>query len=136
MNHPSPRTIREYLDQLREELRGADSAMIQDALYDAEEHLRAELAEHPDLDEAVVLGRIVSSYGAPDEVAEIYRVKEGEVELALRPPRAARLIGAKVLLVDDVLTSGATSHACVSVLKAAGAERVIVGCFARVLDEA
>ena len=87
MNHPIPRTIREYLDQLRIELRGADPAMIQDALYDAEEHLRAELAEHPGLDEAAMLAKVATSYGAPDEVAEIYRVKEGEVEQALRPRR-------------------------------------------------
>lgn len=87
MNHPIPKTIREYLDQLRVELRGADAAMIQDALYDAEEHLRAELAEHPELDEAAVLAKVATSYGAPDEVAEIYRVKEGEVEQALRPRR-------------------------------------------------
>ena len=87
MNHPIPKTIREYLDQLRAELRGADPAMIQDALYDAEEHLRAELAEHPELDEAAVLAKVATSYGAPDEVAEIYRVKEGEVEQALRPRR-------------------------------------------------
>lgn len=50
--------------------------------------------------------------------------------------RAGRLRGAKVVLVDDVLTSGATSAACVAALKRAGAERVIVACFARVLDEA
>lgn len=87
MNHPIPHSIREYLEQLRAELRGADPAMIQDALYDAEEHLRAELAEHPELDEAAVLAKIATSYGAPDEVAEIYRVKEGEVEQALRPRR-------------------------------------------------
>ena len=43
---------------------------------------------------------------------------------------------AKVVLVDDVMTSGATSDACVRALKRAGAERVIVACFARVLDEA
>jgi hypothetical protein len=92
MNHPVPKTIREYLDQLRIELRGADSAMIQDALYDAEEHLRAELAEHPDLDEAAVLAKVATSYGAPDEVAEIYRVKEGEVEQALRPRRPRPLV--------------------------------------------
>jgi predicted amidophosphoribosyltransferase len=41
-----------------------------------------------------------------------------------------------VLLVDDVMTSGATSHACVSTLKRAGARKVVVACFARVLDEA
>ncbi|MGB0134533.1 sensor domain-containing protein, partial [Dokdonella sp.] len=87
MNQPIPRSIREYLDLLRAALHGADAAMIQDALYDAEEHLRAELAEHPELDEEAVLAKVATSYGAPDEVAEIYRVKEGEVEQALRPRR-------------------------------------------------
>ena len=87
MNHPTPKTIAEYLNQLRKELRGADPAMIQDALYDAEEHLRAELAEYPQQSEAEMLARITASYGAPDEVAEIYRVKEGEVERAIRPQR-------------------------------------------------
>lgn len=47
-----------------------------------------------------------------------------------------RLKGAKVLLVDDVLTSGSTTDACLGVLKRAGAERVMITCFARVLDEA
>ena len=56
--------------------------------------------------------------------------------IAVNPGRANRLNGAKVLLVDDVLTSGATSEACVKALKRAGAERVVVACFARVLDEA
>ena len=56
--------------------------------------------------------------------------------IALNPRHAARLRGAKIVLVDDVLTSGATSGACVSALKRAGAEKVVVACFARVLDEA
>lgn len=56
--------------------------------------------------------------------------------IAVNPRRASQLKGAKVILVDDVLTSGATSDACVSVLKRAGAERVVIACFARVLDEA
>jgi ComF family protein len=50
--------------------------------------------------------------------------------------RKDRLKAAKVVLVDDVLTSGATSNACVSALRRAGAERVVIACFARVLDEA
>ncbi|MBO9498417.1 MAG: ComF family protein [Novosphingobium sp.] len=56
--------------------------------------------------------------------------------IAANPRRAARLKGANVLLVDDVLTSGATSAACVGALKRAGAEKVVIACFARVLDEA
>jgi predicted amidophosphoribosyltransferase len=44
------------------------------------------------------------------------------------------LKGSKILLVDDVLTSGATSAVCVSALKQAGAEEVVIACFARVLD--
>lgn len=85
MNQPLPQTIAEYFDQLRKELRGADPAMIQDALYDAEEHLRAELAEHPELTEAQMLAQVVGSYGAPEEVADIYRAKDELVQSALRP---------------------------------------------------
>ena len=56
--------------------------------------------------------------------------------IAVNPRRAAKLAGARVVLVDDVMTSGATSDACVRALKRAGAVRVVVACFARVLDEA
>ncbi len=42
---------------------------------------------------------------------------------------------AKIVLVDDVLTSGATSDACVKALKKAGAQKVVISCFARVLSE-
>ncbi|WP_295636653.1 ComF family protein [Novosphingobium sp.] len=52
------------------------------------------------------------------------------------PSRQAALKGANVLLVDDVLTSGATSDACVRALHKAGAGQVRIACFARVLDEA
>lgn len=82
----TPQTIDEYLAQLRAALAGADPAMIQDALYDAEEHLRSELAENPQLTEAELLAKIAGSYGAPEEVAEIYRHQEATVTRALRPP--------------------------------------------------
>jgi predicted amidophosphoribosyltransferase len=55
--------------------------------------------------------------------------------IAAHPRHAASFRQAKVVLVDDVLTSGATSSACVSALKRAGASKVVVACFARVLDE-
>ncbi|EQD74878.1 sensor protein [mine drainage metagenome] len=60
----TPHTIAEYLQQLRAALKGADPAMIQDALFDAEEHLRSELAEHPGESEAAMLARVAGSYGA------------------------------------------------------------------------
>lgn len=82
----TPRTIHEYLEQLRAALRGADPALVQDALYDAEEHLRAELAEQPARGEAEMLQQVVGSYGAPEEVADIYRDQEIKIQRALRPP--------------------------------------------------
>ena len=87
MSNP-PKTIDEYLEQLQAALKNADRAMTQDALYDAEEYLRSELAEHPEWDEATMLANVATSYGAPEEVAEIYRDKETQVENALRPPAA------------------------------------------------
>ena len=81
-----PRSILEYLDQLRAALAGADPALVQDALYDAEEYLRSELAENPGRDEADVIASVASSYGAPHEVASIYRDTEVRVQTALRAP--------------------------------------------------
>lgn len=82
-----PTTIAEYLQQLREALADADPAMIQDALYDAEEYLRSELAEQAGKSEAEVIAGVAGSYGAPEEVADIYRETEVTVNRALRTPR-------------------------------------------------
>ncbi len=90
MNTVLPTTIPAYLAQLRKSLEGADAAMIHDALYDAEEYLRAELAANPGKTEAEVIADVASSYGAPDEVADIYRDTEVKVQTALRPPRAVQ----------------------------------------------
>ncbi|MGX9720605.1 sensor domain-containing protein [Stenotrophomonas acidaminiphila] len=87
---PLPTTIPEYLEQLRAALSGADPAMIQDALYDAEEYLRSELAEQAGKSEAEVIAGVAGSYGAPEEVAEIYRETEVTVNRALRTPLPGR----------------------------------------------
>lgn len=87
-NRP-PQSIPEYLEQLRQSLAGADPALVQDALYDAEEYLRSELAEQPGKSEAEVIASVASSYGAPEEVADIYRDTEVKVQTALQPPRPA-----------------------------------------------
>ena len=70
------KSIEEYLDQLKTELKGGDTATIQDALSDAEEHLRAALAglkqEQPELSEEEALGRVIEQYGSPSETASAY----------------------------------------------------------------
>jgi uncharacterized membrane protein len=86
MTAVTPRTVEQYLDALRQALRGADPALVQDALYDAEEHLRAELAQHPGDTEGDILVRIVTSYGVPEEVADAYRANEATIQKALRTP--------------------------------------------------
>ena len=86
MSAVTPKSIADYLDLLRAALKGADASLVQDALYDAEEYLRSELAAHPDLSEADLLAQISGSYGAPEEVAEIYRDTEVTVQKALRTP--------------------------------------------------
>ena len=35
-------TLQNYLDRLRAELEGSDPALVQDALFDAEDHLKNE----------------------------------------------------------------------------------------------
>jgi uncharacterized membrane protein len=94
---PLPTNIPDYLEHLRRSLAGADPALIQDALYDAEEYLRSEMAENPEKTEAEVIAQVASSYGAPDEVADIYRDTEVKVQTALRapPPRQHRSLFGK-----------------------------------------
>jgi uncharacterized membrane protein len=82
-----PRSIDDYLAQLRRALEGADRAMIQDALSDAEEHLRAECAARAGESEEAVLRAIAGSYGSPADVAAAYRETERTVQAAFAPTR-------------------------------------------------
>ena len=91
MSRPAPRSIKDYLTALRAALTGQDPAVIQDALYDAQEYLQAEMAANPGVPEADVLERIANTYGRPEEVAAAYRETEAKVTRALRPPASKRL---------------------------------------------
>jgi uncharacterized membrane protein len=118
---PLPATIPEYLEQLRAALQGADPAMIQDALYDAEEYLRSELAANSagrsTRSEAEVIAAVAGSYGAPEEVAEIYRETEVTVNRALRtprPPQRRSLAGRFFGVAADPYTYGALFYMLLS----------------------
>jgi Putative sensor len=91
---PEVRSIEQYLDRLRAELAGSDPALVQDALYDAEEYLRsatagaAETAPAAD-DPQAALQRAIERFGSPREVAEAYQATEARVAAALAQPAAA-----------------------------------------------
>jgi len=55
---------------------------------------------------------------------------------AVPPGRLRQVEGRRILLVDDVLTTGATAEACAKALKAAGAARVDLAVVARVREAA
>jgi len=99
------------------------AAMLAQAIA---EHGRGEL-----LVDALVRSRRTPSLGGLDR-SEREQALAGAI--AVRPSRVSRVKGRTVILVDDVLTSGATSNACVAALLAQGAERVTISCFARVVS--
>ena len=74
------KAIEEYLNSFRDELKGTDRAMIQDALADAEDHLTAavenQLSDRPAKTVEEAVKAVIEKYGAPDEVADHYRVVE------------------------------------------------------------
>lgn len=73
-------SINTYLNQLKIEMCGLDTAIIRDALADAEEHLRTALAcqleGNADLDEDEALQKIIEQYGSPAETASAYSEAE------------------------------------------------------------
>ena len=60
------------------------------------------------------------------------------VQGAFRTPDEARprIVGRRIVLIDDVMTSGATANACARALLRAGAEQVDLLVFARVVTTA
>jgi len=89
--------IKIYLADLKAALSGADKATIQDALADAEEHLRTAL-ENENLEaeaESEAVETIINEYGEAEEIAQAYRSWEADLPPALAATPAARRASAR-----------------------------------------
>ncbi len=91
----------------------------------------ARLSDRPTLLDGLQRIRATESLGE-HSAAERAEIVAGAI--AVRPSRAGRIAGRRVLLVDDVLTSGATANVCADALRAAGATGVDVLVAARAPD--
>lgn len=75
-----PRTVDDYLRQLKANLEGAPPALIQDALADAEDYMREEVALDSYKPESEIVARVTRTFGTPAEVAAEYRAVESRFE--------------------------------------------------------
>jgi ComF family protein len=75
-------------------------------------------------------------HATPPQVGRSKRERARNVQGAFAVPRSARaeVRGRRLVLVDDVIASGSTVDACARALRRAGAERVDVLAFARVVE--
>jgi hypothetical protein len=89
-------TIEEYLDALKVEMKGSDSALLQDALADAREHLSTALSAareaNPEISEADTLKTIVDEYGTPEETASAYKEVEHRTSPVLKQAAKPRSV--------------------------------------------
>lgn len=89
------------------------------------------LVQRPVLPDALVRTRRTAPL---EEKSPEERAREVAGSIEVRPSRVARIVGRPVLLIDDVMTSGATVNACTEALIRAGALVVDVLVAARVPD--
>src|SRR5215475_2385161 len=128
---------------------GADLLTGTDALVPVPLHWRRLLARR--FNQSAALAGVVSAItrvpvtmalrrvrATPQQVGLTRNERASNMQGAFRVPAAGRpeIAGRRLVLVDDVLTSGATVDACARALLRAGASQVDVLVFARVVDKA
>lgn len=85
------------------------------------------------LDCALDVATLARIRGGAPQTARDHSQRARNVRNAFAVLRPSRVAGRRVLLVDDVMTTGATADECARVLRAAGARRIDVLTLARVL---
>lgn len=83
-------TIEAYLDALKNEMKDADPALVQDAQADAREHLTLALVaakeKNPAMADAEALTLVIDEYGSPEETASAYKEVERRTSPSLSQP--------------------------------------------------
>lgn len=114
------KSIEEYLEQLKSEMQGQDAALVQDALADAEEHLRAAMTslreKQPNLAEDPVLDQVIEQYGSPSETASAYAEVERRTvpQLARETPKPQSAAGGFFSVYTDPRAWGALLYMLIS----------------------
>jgi len=107
------KSIEEYLGLLKAELNGSDAATVQDALADAEEHLRAAFTslreKQPETPEEEALRQVIEQYGSPEETASAYKEVERRTvpQLTHETPRNTLPLGGFFGVYTDARAWGA-----------------------------
>ncbi|WP_411287390.1 ComF family protein [Phenylobacterium sp.] len=91
----------------------------------------AALTGTPYLPDALVRRRATASQGGKSGSGRRRNVAGA---FHVPPGRSSQVAGRRILLIDDVMTTGATAEGCARALKAAGAARVDVAVVARVKE--
>ena len=111
-------TIAEYLDTLKQEMQGSDSALIQDAQADAREHLtlalEAEREKAPGMSQAEALKPVIEEYGLPEETAAAYREIERRTPPTLKQAKKPASFWERVFGVYAIRAPGVRSCSCSS----------------------
>lgn len=95
--------------------------------FHAAEHLAIQTAKRCNIPAAPLLGR---KYG-PHQTGKSATARVNNVRGKFYLLRGCRLFGARICLIDDVLTTGSTAGQCARTLKHSGASEVIVAVLAK-----